>query len=121
MRPGDRIIISKKALKESYHNKVTWYTLDIPETECIFLGYTNVYDGEIIKEYIDYETGYRDPKTFVQTKTHKVMVVQPIYGDRYRKPIYSPVSNNFVNEDDLPSTKDTQKRFDEIKNVLGIE
>lgn len=104
LKLGDKFYISKKFVKKSYGiNNVVWVEDHIEVIEVMFLGFTNVFNGKITKEYYDRETGYIDPPRFYQTKTHRVLVVQPILGNRYTKPFYilSPIQkSNYFNNDE---------------------
>lgn len=104
LKVGDRFYTSEKFYRKSHNiNQVKWVTLQTGNIEVVFLGYTNVFDGTIHQFYYDSETGYTDPPCFDQTKTHRVMVVQPILGKRYTKPFYilSPIQkSNYFNNDE---------------------
>ena len=89
LKLGEKFYTDKKFMRTFLTlNNIVWIETTITATEVMFIGYTNVYDGEVYQASYDQDTGYTDPPCFIQTKTHRVLVVQPILGNRYRKPFY---------------------------------
>ena len=130
LKLGDRILTTEKFIRTCPTlNKIVWIETTITATEVMFIGYTNVYDGEVYQASYDQDTGYTDPPCFIQTKTHRVLVVQPILGNRYRKPFYilSELQklSYWANAESSTKQKEMesrqQKRLDEIKDVLGLK
>lgn len=129
LKLGDKIIVTDRLVKTSPNLKVVkWGEISITPTKVMFLGFTNIYDGEISYGCSDYDIGYMESNSFFQTKTHRVLVVQPIQGTRYRKPFYIlspkqkkgywPTAESFTKEQ--TEEKRLEEILKDIKNVLGI-
>lgn len=121
LKLGEKFHTNKKFMRTCHTlNNIVWVETTIATTEVMFIGYTNVYDGEIYQSSYDQDTGYTDPPCFVQTKTHRVLVVQPIFGTRYRKPFYVLSELQKLSYWSTAESRQ-QKRLDEIKDVLGLK
>lgn len=129
---GTKFVTNEKFIRTSHSvDNIVWEKFSITPTQVMFLGYTNVFDGKVYKEDYDHETGYMDPPCFIQTKVHRVLVVQPIDNLRYRKPFYilsqrqkpgywdSAEKSTIEKEREVRERQ--QKRLVDIKDVLGIE
>ena len=130
LKLGDRILTTEKFIRTCPTlNKIVWIETTITATGVMFLGYTNVYDGVINPAFEDWESDFKEPPSFIQTKTHRVMVVQPTLGTRYTKPFYIlseqqkmgywSTTESSAKQKEMESRQ--QKRLDEIKDVLGLK
>jgi hypothetical protein len=128
---GYKFYVSEKFIRDIDYNTVRWVVVPKEYTVVISLGYTNVFDGEINSGGYDHDTGYAEPPSFFQTKTHRVLVVQPIQGKRYRKPFYvlSPFQNHgywstaesSTKEKQIEDNKRLEGRLKSIKDTLEVK
>lgn len=90
---GDKITVYKKyykKYKDIRSNYIEWESHCIEPIECVFLGYSYVYNGYINPRKYDNESSYSYPPSFTQKESVKVAVVQPYSkSNRYRKSFYA--------------------------------
>jgi len=80
LKIGDKVKASSLMRKVNNGAKVSWVKMPYKETG-LFLGWTYVQNGEW--------DGYLEERYFVPIQRVRVAVLQPLSGNRYRRPVHA--------------------------------
>lgn len=88
MKIGDTVTVDTAyiVVRNGNHRRIT--TFNITPEKCIFLGVSQLQEGQ---RFVDYDSDGLSFSYFIPSRHIPCWVVQPVNGNRWRKPYRIPV------------------------------